>query len=87
MSKDLHDKVKILLVIALIFFVVGALGRFAGYGNDRAILGIYTPGAFHRAADTVILFAIGLALYNLCGRYFKKEEPPAAPQGDKPPQT
>ncbi len=82
MSRDLHEKIKILLIVGLILFVVGALGRFANYGDTNPILDLLTPGAFHRAADTVFLFAIALALYNLCGRYLQKDA--SGKDGDAP---
>ena len=82
MSRDIHDKVKVLLILAALLFLIGALGRVAGYGNNLPILW-FTPDAFHQAANTVILFAIGIAVYNIGFHYLMMEgkypERPAAP--------
>jgi hypothetical protein len=65
MCCDLQDRVKHLLIIGVTLFLVGLLGRVMGHGNLNPIMGILTPGAFHRAADTFIFLAIGLALFNI----------------------
>ena len=90
MSRDIHDKVKVLLILALVLFLIGALGRLAGYGNNNPIAGIYTPHAFHEACNTVILFAIGIAVYNIGfhflmmeGKYPERPAEPAASETEK----